>query len=273
VVGQVSSVAQLQVKKSLHVSRVPLANGAITIGRGSTNAVVLPHASISREHCAVEYDGGAVRVRDLGSRNGTLLNGAPVTEGILNPGDRIGVGPFEIIYLDQGNGTVAGLDVANASGTSLRTKANGTRVPVAEQSSASLSPAAGTNGDPSRTDTTSADLAKLRRDLEKAKKTQSTRTRRLNRQSRELNAKQKRLDGRALELDQRAAELEGRAAEFEARSAELDERAAAAGALFRGAGRRARRSRRGHRGAGEADDDGAGEAGREPRADRVGARR
>lgn len=65
------------------------------IGRLSDNAVVLrqgPHSdqcTVARRHAALERIGGQVRVRDLGSTNGTWVGGRRVDEAVIGPGDEI----------------------------------------------------------------------------------------------------------------------------------------------------------------------------------------
>jgi DNA-binding NtrC family response regulator len=69
------------------------------LGRGSSCAVVLDDSSVSREHCVVTVDGQSVEVRDLGSKNGTSLNGIPVDGAPLHGGDllRVGRSTFEVV--------------------------------------------------------------------------------------------------------------------------------------------------------------------------------
>src|SRR5947207_3186261 len=48
------------------------------IGRGNTCDQSIPHLMISRSHCALFLQDDEIHIRDLGSRNGTFLNGRPV---------------------------------------------------------------------------------------------------------------------------------------------------------------------------------------------------
>jgi diguanylate cyclase (GGDEF)-like protein len=71
--------------------RIPLEEPTLTVGRDDTCDVVVPIDGISRRHCQLEV-GEGVRVRDLGSTNGTWLNGrelAPQEHVKLRTGDRI----------------------------------------------------------------------------------------------------------------------------------------------------------------------------------------
>jgi pSer/pThr/pTyr-binding forkhead associated (FHA) protein len=57
---------------------------------------------ISRRHCEVNMDQGVLTVRDLGSRNGTFVNGERTDETILDPGDEIQIGPLKFIVQVDG---------------------------------------------------------------------------------------------------------------------------------------------------------------------------
>lgn len=75
---------------SLHA----LSAGAVRVGRALDNDLSFPEEpDLSRRHLALERAGDGWLVRDLGSRNGTLLNGVPVQGAVeLRPGDRIQAG-------------------------------------------------------------------------------------------------------------------------------------------------------------------------------------
>ena len=68
--------------------------GSTVIGRSSSCDVVIRHGKVSRRHARIETVGGELTVRDLGSRNGTRVNGANVREAVLHPGDTVGIGPI-----------------------------------------------------------------------------------------------------------------------------------------------------------------------------------
>jgi len=70
----------------------------VTIGRGEENAVRLYDETSSRRHAEVRRDGGDFRVRDLGSSNGTFLNGARITDVVLTDGDEIQVGATRLRF-------------------------------------------------------------------------------------------------------------------------------------------------------------------------------
>jgi pSer/pThr/pTyr-binding forkhead associated (FHA) protein len=62
------------------------------IGRGADADVRLIDCWASRVHCELSILDGTLVVRDLESRNGTLVNGEQITEAHLLPDDRLGVG-------------------------------------------------------------------------------------------------------------------------------------------------------------------------------------
>jgi len=75
-----------------------LEGGRVTIGHDDDSDVVITDRYVSRRHCVIELGPSEAVIRDLGSRNGTLLNGLPVTESLLQPGDRITIGTTELIF-------------------------------------------------------------------------------------------------------------------------------------------------------------------------------
>jgi pSer/pThr/pTyr-binding forkhead associated (FHA) protein len=79
------------------VARLPVDRFPFTIGRRAGNALVLPDPRVSREHAIIERDGGRFRLRDLGSHNGTTINGQPVAQAELCDGDRLAIGGFELL--------------------------------------------------------------------------------------------------------------------------------------------------------------------------------
>ena len=64
----------------------------LTIGRDVANNICLDDFSVSRRHCMIVQSGDKFLVRDLGSHNGTFVNGSAVEERLLEHGDRIAVG-------------------------------------------------------------------------------------------------------------------------------------------------------------------------------------
>src|SRR6516162_3574989 len=65
-----------------------LPEGEVSIGREPTNQMSVFDGSLSRHHCVLARSGSNVRIRDLGSRNGTRVNSVPVTDQPLQHGDQ-----------------------------------------------------------------------------------------------------------------------------------------------------------------------------------------
>lgn len=66
--------------------------GSTTMGRGEQASMRLPDVGISRRHARLDFDGSQVVLTDLGSTNGTLVNGQRISAVALNPGDVIQIG-------------------------------------------------------------------------------------------------------------------------------------------------------------------------------------
>jgi len=72
--------------------RFPLTDVPLTIGRATDATIRVSDTSVSRRHAEIRPGGGGWVVVDLGSTNGTRVNGSPVTERRLQDGDTITVG-------------------------------------------------------------------------------------------------------------------------------------------------------------------------------------
>jgi len=81
------------------VQRAPVQPLPFIIGRLPGLALVLPSASVSKTHAEIYSDGVALRVRDLGSRNGTFLNHRPIADAPLHEGDVLGIGNYKFRVL------------------------------------------------------------------------------------------------------------------------------------------------------------------------------
>jgi pSer/pThr/pTyr-binding forkhead associated (FHA) protein len=92
----------LEVFKPSGRELVPLTGERVTVGKASTNAVALEHdPTVSRLHAILENHGSAWSIRDVGSRNGTFVNGDKITaERVLRSGDEVRVGKSRVVYLE-----------------------------------------------------------------------------------------------------------------------------------------------------------------------------
>ena len=79
-----------------------MARDMTVIGRREDCDLRIPLGEVSRKHCRVVRDGDSLKLEDLGSSNGTFLNGQRVQEAILSPGDTIQVGP--VVFVLQVDG-------------------------------------------------------------------------------------------------------------------------------------------------------------------------
>jgi len=74
-----------------------------TVGRATDAAVFLDDVTVSRAHAVFERRAGAEWfVRDVGSLNGTYVNGEQVVETKLASGDEVQVGRFKLVFFSAG---------------------------------------------------------------------------------------------------------------------------------------------------------------------------
>ncbi|MBC7871473.1 MAG: FHA domain-containing protein [Chitinophagaceae bacterium] len=89
------SQAYLIISLSSHpdASVYPLEGMVMKVGRGQTNDIVIVEPEMSREHFRLTLTGQGYIIEDLGSTNGTMVNGDMLMEGVLlKPGDTISIG-------------------------------------------------------------------------------------------------------------------------------------------------------------------------------------
>jgi DNA-binding winged helix-turn-helix (wHTH) protein len=83
----------------------PLIPGTNIIGREAAAGICLDSGSVSRRHARIVVADGDVRIEDLGSKNGTKVNGTSVREPApLNDGDRLVVGAVPLTYRTSASG-------------------------------------------------------------------------------------------------------------------------------------------------------------------------
>lgn len=91
----------------------------VVIGRSDDVHVRVECRWASRRHCEIDRVDGQFVLRDLGSRHGTIVNGASVQEIVLRPGDEIGVGLYRFVVKWPGKL----VSMENASITEFETEA------------------------------------------------------------------------------------------------------------------------------------------------------
>ncbi len=80
----------------------PLRPGSLVVGRKNSCELRIPLSSVSRQHCEITVEGDAVKLRDLGSSNGTYHNSIRVQEAELSAGDEVVVGPVVFTLVVDG---------------------------------------------------------------------------------------------------------------------------------------------------------------------------
>lgn len=93
------STPELLIEFNGEESMVRLEADHYRVGRSESNQICFPIAGLSREHLSIEREGDHWIARDLGSTNGTLVNGERLAAPrILQPEDRIKAGPVTMVY-------------------------------------------------------------------------------------------------------------------------------------------------------------------------------
>ena len=89
-------------KKNNSQKAFSLSSSITVIGRRHDCDLRIPLMSISRRHCQFNRDEGVLKIRDLGSRNGTYVNGKRIDEAVIRAGDYIEVGPLKFVLQIDG---------------------------------------------------------------------------------------------------------------------------------------------------------------------------
>ena len=72
-----------------------------TVGRLADNSLQIDDGSVSSRHAEIEAEGGTFHLHDIGSTNGTFVNGEQVTDAVLRHGDEIRFGTVEAVFHGQ----------------------------------------------------------------------------------------------------------------------------------------------------------------------------
>jgi len=78
--------------------RYPIKKARTIIGRGSDADITIDDTGTSRQHVEILWDGKRGQINDLGSTNGSKLNGAPVAKAPLPPDSIIEIGRTRIVF-------------------------------------------------------------------------------------------------------------------------------------------------------------------------------
>ena len=80
-------------------TQIELQPGLNRLGRAADNDIRIDEPSISGHHCELVVESGTARIFDLGSTNGTFIDGQPIQEATLHPGQRLQLGSLEASYV------------------------------------------------------------------------------------------------------------------------------------------------------------------------------
>jgi pSer/pThr/pTyr-binding forkhead associated (FHA) protein len=87
--------------QGLQLKEYPLDKERVSIGRNSSNDIVLYEPVVSGEHAAIQSSAEGSMIVDLQSTNGSLLNGQPVKKASLRHNDVISIGSHELRFVDK----------------------------------------------------------------------------------------------------------------------------------------------------------------------------
>lgn len=96
---------------------VPVRWKHAVLGRREDCQIRIPLANVSRQHCELRVEGNSVLVRDLGSSNGTFVNGQRIEEKRLAAGDALTVGKAVFVVRIDGEPVQIDQDRINSSGS------------------------------------------------------------------------------------------------------------------------------------------------------------
>jgi pSer/pThr/pTyr-binding forkhead associated (FHA) protein len=95
--GPVPSGALIRVQRGFYEGlEMPVDRDWVVIGRGRGSDIVIAEPTMSRAHAAIGFDGERFFVQDLGSTNGTRVNGGREERAGLKDGDQIQLGKLQL---------------------------------------------------------------------------------------------------------------------------------------------------------------------------------
>ncbi len=124
---------------------IQLKPGTNRIGRSPANDFTINDPSVSGAHCEIVVEARSVRLKDLGSTNGTFVNQTPVQEALLRPGQRIRLGSVELLLEPEKPGrAVPAIDQVKSSPALAHSTPASVRQPPADPSAGATAAAAAT---------------------------------------------------------------------------------------------------------------------------------
>jgi len=101
---------------------ITISKSRLTIGRRPSNDIVIDHLTVSGQHAAIDTSSNGSFVLDLGSTNGTMVNGQPVKKHLLQDDDVIDIGKYKLRYQVEQSGKQAFVPPAGQSQSALADK-------------------------------------------------------------------------------------------------------------------------------------------------------
>jgi len=87
--------------KDRSTRQVYISGRMTTIGRNHNNSLVVDRDRVSRKHAVIDWDGNDYAITDIGSRNGTFVNGTRIMQRYLRSGDTITIGDCDLRFLSD----------------------------------------------------------------------------------------------------------------------------------------------------------------------------
>lgn len=87
--------------KEVTLEEFPVTTTPVTVGRTPDNDIVIDNTLVSRHHLKIVQEGTQYIVEDLGSGNGTLLNGQAIVKEPLRDQDAISIGKHTLVFIHK----------------------------------------------------------------------------------------------------------------------------------------------------------------------------
>lgn len=104
--------------------RFPLSQELVTIGRREDCDLRIPLGDVSRKHCTIIQNDSGLQVHDLGSSNGTYVNGEKVQKSSLRAGDHLRIGSLRFVVQVDGKPDEREADDFTIPGTAIGSDAS-----------------------------------------------------------------------------------------------------------------------------------------------------
>jgi pSer/pThr/pTyr-binding forkhead associated (FHA) protein len=131
--------------------------GTLKVGRAEDSDLIIASTRVSRHHCEITNDGTTLALRDLGSGNGSRVNGAKVQQQTLKAGDEVQIGPLTfVVAIDGVRERKAAPAPAQPKPAAQAPKAAPRPAPAAQQPKAAPRPAPKPAGKPGPADVLSS---------------------------------------------------------------------------------------------------------------------